>query len=1425
MSSKMSLNEYTAGIHYYLRKDLFYEAMTMAKEAHKSYDDVNSGLWSAFAAFKCGSKNEANAILSTLERQKENSPMHLRLRNIVNNEKENRIDSVSRQSMSDAVLCSLSILSLYLDNVKEAKDMMKTTSSSSYSTEQALAMVELKVHEKSRFQKDSMTKLTSSLDKARRHLTQAQDMKPDHPLTLLLLIELEERSKNIKEMSNWYSKLLQVIRDEEILLLEKANIMVINQKWDQIGSVLEILQSKYPNNLQGMRFKLFEVLVSSGSVSQAIEIYSQICFSIEKNYGWDNVKLLLETVALVSRITGKNTAILNHSLQILLKAKKVLIDNYYLLTELGYAYILSGDLTAAEECYKKAGKINAEQTETFLRLVQIKLYQGEIEEAEATLDFFKEISATLNKECSEIYFLEAFLCFAKAEKLESQLKIGQNGITPALKSNENRKTMTEDMKESELLFRKSNELFDNAIRSHVAATKNYPNNMEFYIQFNPSFLLELSQFFIKDVEVCYTYAKLGIQQIKVPESVFNKSIKILEILVQKIPGLMAGYINLIKAYTLSSNYTMAEVYVAKVFHIDPLNQQTHIFSLLISLMKANMTENVEEATKCLNNASSSNFELLQNPEFQFLKGQVEILTSNYPSAKKSLAKAKQIIEELGHVESTNDVQGKGNGKFDSPSRSRISGNAGPQDQGKKTSRDQTKKVETGVDQPTLKRWKEFLKPEIECCRAVLHALMNEMTEASDLIQECISEYFSSENSIFVVLANSDIALIKKDVKMAMDILKNVESTDHGYVVAQRKLSDIYLNSLKQYRAYIQCFQNINDHLLSRESKRQLAEAYFRIGEYDDAQLIFQEIEKDFEPTEELTLRIGECLMRTHNFIQARNYFARNVASNIGCLSYRVFLCEILRRTQNYQEIVNYIDFTYIRGTDGFAKLDYTDINDLEIKVKAAILLYEHFMHAYNAFKNDKLFQSTIESLELASEIQKKLIEELKSRHLKLDSARRTLGDISYKLLLLNSNNGSEFNSLLPYLEESIKNDPSNVNYHIMHGNIYWNMDDLDIAKEKAKQILKNDFKNPKAIQLFADCLLQGQQFEMGMKGFFKIFEKDKLLNNAYSILPVLFWFYRSVGKLDEFKSLYESHTKAKANSTIFEITDSAISFSNGLYNYAIRNFNLAIEELSKARQSSEFAGPASLILIDIYFHDSSYNIYSNFFNRDKFKAFNKNHLKTIRLLIDELSAVQYQQERQIYYLVIESFEDNLKMAANAKALEDLLGNSSFKIYHSLILYFTVIFHLKMKTKENLKDLFVRIRNLVYKPKKCFDEYYFRSLLLCCDTLLFKDKIKPAKALIDICLTNNRSCLQAYEYLMIFNDKNGDNNTEILKTAFNITGQQDPNIGYRLAKNLMTDGSTVESFKICKSVLSKYPKFKSIEQDVLLQVREDLINNY
>lgn len=66
------------------------------------------------------------------------------------------------------------------------------------------------------------------------------------------------------------------------------------------------------------------------------------------------------------------------------------------------------------------------------------------------------------------------------------------------------------------------------------------------------------------------------------------------------------------------------------------------------------------------------------------------------------------------------------------------------------------------------------------------------------------------------------------------------------------------------------------------------------------------------------------------------------------------------------------------------------------------------------------------------------------------------------------------------------------------------------------------------------------------------------------------------------------------------------------------------------------------------------------------------------------------------------------MTENTKKLEELLVWPAMKTISSMILYFVSVFHLRMKTTEGLKEHLSNIRKLTYKPKACFDEYYFRA---------------------------------------------------------------------------------------------------------------------
>ena len=100
-----------------------------------------------------------------------------------------------------------------------------------------------------------------------------------------------------------------------------------------------------------------------------------------------------------------------------------------------------------------------------------------------------------------------------------------------------------------------------ALNVHIEKTKNLPNNYDFFYIFNPGFLLLLTHFFIADLDISFTLRKYEIPQSSISEFILQKCGKILSIILKKIPGLIAGYLLLVKAHLLNEDYNQAQIYV------------------------------------------------------------------------------------------------------------------------------------------------------------------------------------------------------------------------------------------------------------------------------------------------------------------------------------------------------------------------------------------------------------------------------------------------------------------------------------------------------------------------------------------------------------------------------------------------------------------------------------------------------------------------------------------------------------------------------------------------------------------------------------------------------------------------------------------------------------------------------------------------
>ena len=1332
----MNLYDYQISIFYFLRKNLIIEAIEFADKGERKFNDDILNFWKAYCYYRLKEKTQSLQILKDLEGKQEMEFLLKQLKDILH-EKETQKNNILRIiNQTDFILSNLCFLLFFEKKFKILKEIFRKLKINNYLVE--LAKVLLEMDDKLTLVNDQMT-----IDKIEKSLKKSLELKPNNPFGLLLSIEFEKKQKKISEMEILINKLENTTNlDNLIISLEKCEEKIISQRWDYLLSLTTNLLSSHPKNLLCLKYNLLYVLVFSGDSVKATEILDQIIILIEKHY-WNNpVNQLLDIIKLLNCLVASNDNYIDICIKVLSKAKKVFKDNYDLILELAYSHLLKGNLDEAEDLYREAGKLDKTRFDPILFIVLLKLYKEELDEAEASLEFLKEIFSTFQEESSEFYFLWSVLSFLKAQK---------------------------DIENKEDLYQQSSKFFDNALQIHIEKTKNLPNNIEFFKSFNPAFLLLLTKFFMINSDLSFTLKKMESGSIKNSDFIFKKCAKILSIILKKIPGLIAGYLLLVKAYLLNRNLSQATIYVQKVLDKDILNQEAHVYLLFISMMR-DLKENTFSSKNVVETSTSANFELLENPEFLFLKSQVELREKNNNESLLSLEKARDLIENSEKYKNTNTL----------------------------------------------------LKIEILTNLAILYAKSGDHSKSKELIQDIIMNYCDSNYNNLIILANCEINLLNNDVKTAIEILKNVEKDQESYEIAKIKLGDIYLVRLKQPRAYAKCYIDIVEKTRSQKNLEMLGDALFNIQEFEEAQNIYLDLEEEFGNNKYLCKKIGECFSKMHNFVRAKNYFENCLVKFEDNFEIKLEYSKLLKKIKDYSKIKKLFGLECLKFSDNLEKLeDFVNKKKfLEKTINIALLLFETYKNKYKLNKLESELKKVIYCIEKAIKAQKILLELNKNENFDINIEKKKLSNLYYKLIQIYFTTTLKNDSISDILEEYKKINFDDIKTKIRFAEINYYLGNLDISKENARNILKQEFQNEKAIKIFSDCLLSNLQFSGGIKGFHKMLEKEQKSKNTSKLLTRLIWFYRNNGKLNEFKKKLDVYKK-----TIFNKLDSTISLCYGLYYYFIRNFNEAIKFLNLVKNDDQYSNLVKIILIDIYIHSDSYLIYSNFFNKEKFKIFEKEYLDEIYELVNSLHQEEQSQQKILYLIIYEYLEDPLKIDHCISKFELLKKNIFYKPFLSIINYYLAIWFTRTKKKGNLKEILMEIKNSKYYPINNYDEYFFKGLLLCSDILLNKDKIKPSKILIDKALKVNENCLLAYEYLYVLKEKNKEDILTVLEKAYEMTNFQDPNLGYKLSKQLFKEEKYIESFKICKNVLTIYPKFGKIEKDVLIPVKEYLLYNY
>ena len=79
-------------------------------------------------------------------------------------------------------------------------------------------------------------------------------------------------------------------------------------------------------------------------------------------------------------------------------------------------------------------------------------------------------------------------------------------------------------------------------------------------------------------------------------------------------------------------------------------------------------------------------------------------------------------------------------------------------------------------------------------------------EAAKVMQDAINEFSGTPEELRVTIANADLALLRGDTELALNMLRNITPEQPYYIQAKEKMGDIYLNHRKEKRLYASCYR-------------------------------------------------------------------------------------------------------------------------------------------------------------------------------------------------------------------------------------------------------------------------------------------------------------------------------------------------------------------------------------------------------------------------------------------------------------------------------------------------------------------------------------------------------------------------------------------------------------------------------------------
>eukprot|EP00741_Cyanophora_paradoxa_P023819 tig00021623_g23008.t1 len=1117
-------------------------------------------------------------------------------------------------------------------------------------------------------------------------------------------------------------------------LTEKAKILLAMNNWEEALETAQRVLANDGQNIEALRVAVTFVLVREARYSVAAARAADLLDAIDRLEPKNAI--LYTTVARpLARIAGRNAAVLQHTEAMLDRARKISPDSAEVLTEYATQLLMTGNLQEAAKAFRQASKVDETSTGALYGVIKCQILSGSLEDAAQQLEFLSEIQQSFGKS-PDMALLSAMLAWRKERNAE---QAGQH------------------LKE--------------ALRMHTQSVKGVPMGHDFFVQYNPDFMVEIAREYLQHS---------GSEPLEAGEQAgpaLRLAISCLEQVIQKVPGLLDAQLTLARARYIANDTDGAQRTLAVVLRLEPALADAHLLLAQILLNQ----DKFKQAGQALEQALAHDFGVRDVPPYHLIKARVA-------EAQGDLEGALKILE----------------GAFGLPGV-RTAGRGGPASASFKRAEKAGAAAGSGAakaPQPvTLQD-----RASIYLALARVHTRLNHIHEATKVIGDAQHEFKGTTEETRVTIASCELALQRGEVEAALSMLRSVPAESPSYVKARTVMADVYLKHRSDQRAYKECYRELAERTPTLQNLVALAEAYLRVQEPERAIETYESALKRFPQEASLKSRIGKCLISTHDYARAIQYYRSAVDADPSKMELRYDLAELYTRLQKYD-----LAEQCIRDAIDQPK-DDSDVEALILDVKCHLLLAQ-------VHKGAGKQPAAVEALGKARSIQNSVLTRTGARgDNEAGRAQRQQAAAICHTLAVYHEEARDLDKAVAYYNEALKHDEADEKTMVALAKLQLARGELDGAQQQCSAMLRIDANHEEASMMLSEAMFRKNEFDAAIYHFQQLLDRKPSNYTALSkLLPLL----RRAGRLPEALRLFKAAERASARAA----ADAGFHYCRGLYFRYMSNVHEALRELNLARKDGEWGERALTNMIELYINPDNETLFEEAVDgpAPAGKEASEN-VRAVERLLQEASKKYggpgQVQQKPLKYMVLECYA--MMATKNKQRVEDAL-NKYVDIFqydkdHVGALLGMATAYMQLKQTPKARNHLKRIAKMNYGPEDGDD--FERAWLMLAQIYVDGGKMDLAQELCKRALAANKSCAKAWEMLGTILEKEQayKDAADHYENAWKLTSEQSCGIGFKLAFNYLKAKRFVEAIDICHKVLAIDPEYPKIRGEVLVKAR-------